>query len=110
MKKKLLAVLLAASMIASLTACGGKTDEPAKDDSQQAAADDASSDDKSSDASESDAAGTEDGASSEGDAASSDDPWANVDTSEHVVITYMTTGDTLGSDWSSDVCSSDLQN
>ncbi len=94
MKKKLLAVLLAASMIASLTACGGKTDEPAKDDSQQAAADDASSDDKSSDASESDAAGTEDGASSEGDAASSDDPWANVDTSEHVVITYMTTGDT----------------
>ena len=94
MKKKLLAVLLAASMIASLTACGGKTYEPAKDDSQQAAADDASSDDKSSDASESDAAGTEDGASSEGDAASSDDPWANVDTSEHVVITYMTTGDT----------------
>ncbi len=93
MKKKLLAVLLAASMIASLTACGGKTDEPAKDDSQQAAADDTSSDDKSSDASGSDAAGTEDDASSEGEAANSDDPWANVDTSEHVVITYMTTGD-----------------
>ncbi len=93
MKKKLLAVLLAASMIASLTACGGKTDEPAKDDSQQAAADDTSSDDKSSDASGSDAAETEDDASSEGEAANSDDPWANVDTSEHVVITYMTTGD-----------------
>lgn len=72
MKKKLLAMLLATSMILGLTACGsGSSDAPA--DTTAASAD--SSDEK---------AGTG------GDAAA--DAGA-IDTSEHVVITYMTTGD-----------------
>lgn len=79
MKKKLLAVLLTASMVAGVTACGGGSDAPAADNS-------ASSTDNSAASTDNSAAST--------DAASSDDPWANVDTSEHVVITYMTTGDT----------------
>lgn len=92
MKKKLLAVLLAAAMTASLAACGGKSDTPsdtgtpAADDSS--AADDTSSNDEATDNTVSD-----DTEASDDTAAASDDPWADVDTSEHVVITYMTTGD-----------------
>lgn len=89
MKKKILAVLLAAAMTASLAACGGKSDAPA-DDSTPAADDSSAADDSASD----DAATTDDAAATDDTAAASDDPWADVDTSEHVVITYMTTGDT----------------
>ncbi len=74
MKKKLLAVLLATSMVAGLTACGGNS---APADNAAPAADTAKADDAAKD----DAA------------ADPSDPWANVDTSEHVKITYMTTGD-----------------
>lgn len=74
MKKKLLAMLLATSMILGLTACGsGSADAPAADTTA---------------ASADSAAGQETGAG--GDAAA--DAGA-IDTSEHVVITYMTTGD-----------------
>ena len=73
MKKKLLAVLLTAAMVMGLAACGsgssGSNSEPAADSGSK----------------------TEEAGS--GNAASSDDPWADVDTSEHVVISYMTTGD-----------------
>ncbi len=93
MKKKVLAVLLTTTMIAGLaTGCGGgnsdsnagsnASDTPASADSS-ASNDNASADNASTD-----------NASSGDAAASSDDPWANVDTSEHVVITYMTTGET----------------
>ena len=94
MKKKLLAALLTASMVAGLTACGGGSDAPA-DNGSASTDNSAASTDNSAASTDSSAAST-DTASSDttGDAASSDDPWANVDTSEHVVITYMTTGDT----------------
>ena len=85
MKKKFLAVLLAASMVASLSACGGGSDAS----SDNTPADTSSSDSSSSD----DSAPADDSAAADDTTASSDDPWADVDTSEHVVITYMTTGD-----------------
>ena len=91
MKKKLLAALLTASMVAGLTACGGGSDAPADNSSQ--ADNSAASTDNSTESADNGAASADSSASS-GDTASSDDPWANVDTSEHVVITYMTTGDT----------------
>lgn len=87
MKKKLLAVLLAASMIATLTACGGGSGAS----SDNAPADTSSEADSSS---SDDSAPADDGAAADDTTASSDDPWADVDTSEHVTITYMTTGDT----------------
>lgn len=82
MKKKLLAVLLATTMVASLAACGSSS-APAADSSSTPEADTAD-----------DAAPADDAASSDDSAAAdSSDPWANVDTSEHVKITYMTTGE-----------------
>lgn len=89
MKKKILAVLLAAAMTAGLAACGGKSDTPAdtntpaKDESTEAEA-------PAEGETEAEAPAETEG---EADTATSDDPWADVDTSEHVVITYMTTGD-----------------
>ena len=82
-------------MIAGLTTgCGGgnsdsasnsnTNDTPASADTSAPASNDNASADNAS----------TDNASSGDAAASSDDPWANVDTSEHVVITYMTTGET----------------
>lgn len=82
MKKKLLAVLLATTMVASLAACGSSS-APAADSSSTPAADTAD------DAAPADAAASSDDSA----AADSSDPWANVDTSEHVKITYMTTGE-----------------
>ena len=95
MKKKVLALLLTTTMIAGLTTgCGGgnsdsasnsnTNDTPASADTSAPASNDTASADNAS----------TDNASSGDAAASSDDPWANVDTSEHVVITYMTTGET----------------
>ena len=67
MKKKALALLLATSMVAGLTACGGQTDAPATGDKTETNK-------------------TEDSGSASVDTSA-------IDTSEHVVITYMTTGD-----------------
>ncbi len=72
MKKKLLAMLLATSMVAGVTACGS-ADAPASGGSDT---------DKK----------TESAASSDSSSSESSDS-AAVDTSEHVVITYMVTGD-----------------
>lgn len=85
MKKRLLCSFLSLAMVASLTACGGsnaasgssKTESSAKISSAQA-----------STAQTSSAAST---AASDASAASSAAN-ADIDTSEHVVITYMTTG------------------
>lgn len=87
MKKKLLAVLLTTAMVASLAACGSSSDSGASSSS--------SSGSDTSTAATDDAAAADDAAA---DTVSSDDPWADVDTSEHVVITYMTTGDAPSGD------------
>lgn len=69
MKKKALALLLATSMVAGLTACGGGSDAPAADTKTETK--------------------TETSSGSETTPADT----SAIDTSEHVVITYMTTGD-----------------
>ncbi len=74
MKKKALAVLLAATMTAGLTACGGGDAAPTAD---------------SGSGTEADSAATGDDASGK-DAAPADNAASDADTSEHVVITYMT--------------------
>jgi len=74
MKKKLLAVLLAATMVMGLAACGSGA---ATTGSGSSAAGSSSAD----------------SAASEGAAAEESGAAAAIDTSEHVVITYMTTGD-----------------
>lgn len=73
MKKKVLALFLATTMAAGLTACGGSSDTAATTANEPAAE-----------------AGAETDAAATGDAW---DVWSEVDTSEHVVINYMTTGD-----------------
>ena len=94
MKKKILAVLLAAAMTAGLAACGGKSDTPAdtntpaKDESTEAEA-------PAEGETEAEAPAETEG---EADTATSDDPWADVDTSEHVKVVYMTTGDAPSGD------------
>lgn len=84
MKKKALAVLLATAMVLGTAACGSSADT-------------SSTSSGSSDTSTStDAAASDDSTAASDDSAAVDssDPWADVDTSEHVVITYMTTGET----------------
>ncbi len=81
MKKKALAVLLAATMTAGLTACGGDAAPTADSGSKT----------------EADSAATGDDASGK-DAAPADNTASDADTSEHVVITYMTTGDAPSGD------------
>lgn len=94
MKKKVLALLLTTTMIAGLTTgCGGGNSDSNSNSNASdtpAAADTSASNDNAS----ADSASTDNASSGDTAAASSDDPWANVDTSEHVVITYMTTGET----------------
>lgn len=87
MKKKLIAVLLAAAMAAGLTACGGGNSSSAGSD-VSSSSEDTSTEDNSPD----DSAKEEADASSE-ESAQDGSPAADIDTSEHVVITYMTTGD-----------------
>ncbi len=82
MKKKALAVLLAATMTAGLTACGGGDAAPTADSGSKT---------------EADSAATGDDASGK-DAAPADNAASDADTSEHVVITYMTTGDAPSGD------------
>ena len=69
MKKKMVAALLTTSMVAGLAGCGGANSSSVATESKPTSGAEGSS------------------------AVDSSDPWANVDTSEHVVITYMTTGD-----------------
>lgn len=76
MKKKLLAVILATTMVVSLAACG--SGGSSSDSSSSGGGSASSSDSSSSGSSSSDSSG---GAS------------ADIDTSEHVKIVYMTTGD-----------------
>lgn len=90
MKKKLVAILLTAAMTLSLAACGGSGDTassaPADDaaaSTEEAAADDAAAD-------------TEEAATEEVAEIDPNDPWAgwaNVDTSEPVVINYLCVSD-----------------
>lgn len=82
MKKKALAVLLAATMTAGLTACGGGDAAPTADSGSKTEADSAATGDDASDK----------------DAAPAENAAADADTSEHVVITYMTTGDAPSGD------------
>lgn len=82
MKKKALAVLLAATMTAGLTACGGGDAAPTADSGSKT---------------EADSVATGDDASGK-DAAPADNTASDADTSEHVVITYMTTGDAPSGD------------
>lgn len=84
MKKKVLAALLTAAMVVGMTACGNSSDAPAADSgSNTPAAEDTAGDDA--------AAPAEDAAGDEGDAAAVDT--SDIDTSEHVVITYLTIAD-----------------
>lgn len=87
MKKKALAVLLAVSMTAGLAACGGGDSVPTADTGSGPVADDAA---------DRDAAPADDAA--DRDAAAAEDAMSDADTSEHVVITYMTTGDAPSGD------------
>lgn len=87
MKKKTLAVLLAVSMTAGLAACGGGDSAPTADTGSGPVADDAA---------DRDAAPADDAA--DRDAAAAEDAMSDADTSEHVVITYMTTGDAPSGD------------
>jgi len=73
MKKKLLAILLAAAMVIGLAACGNG-DSTTSTNTSSSVTKESTAD-----------AGTED--------AGDTDSQAAIDTSEHVVITYMTTGD-----------------
>ncbi len=72
MKKKLIAVLLTASMVLGITACGG-------DNSGSSSGSSGSATGSSSTGSSNDGGGSSGG--------------ADIDTSQHVVISYMTTGD-----------------
>ena len=91
MKKKLLAILLATSMVIGLAACGSSSSTSSSSSSSEAssAAEESAAE---TTAAETDAASTEEAAAT----VDPNDPWAgwaDIDTSEHVVINYMTTGD-----------------
>ena len=93
MKRRLLAILMAAVMTAGLAACGSS--EATTSESSAAPAEESAADTEEAAASTEAAEGTEEAA------VDPDDPWAgwaDVDTSEHVVITYMTTGDAPSGD------------
>ena len=89
MKKKVIAALLAATMVLGMTACGGgdtQSSAPAES-SEESSAEESSESSDASDAGEEESSAEEESAGGE-EAASGD-----IDTSEHVVINYMTTGD-----------------
>lgn len=82
MKKKLIAALLTATMVIGMAACGsdsGSGSSAPASDSQESSAEESS---EASDAGEEESAGGEEASGG-----------ADIDTSEHVVINYMTTGD-----------------
>lgn len=82
MKKKAFALILTASMIAGLAACGNSGSSNSASSSTKS---DAKTEESKTEGSESTAASID-----------PNDPWAgwsDIDTSEHVKITYMTTGD-----------------
>ena len=89
MKKKVIAALLAATMVLGMTACGGgdtQSSAPAES-SEESSAEESS---ESSDASD---AGEEESSAEEESAGGEEAAGGDIDTSEHVVINYMTTGD-----------------
>ena len=89
MKKKVIAALLAATMVLGMTACGGgdtQSSAPAES-SEESSAEESSESSDASDAGEGESSAEEESAG--GEEATSGD----IDTSEHVVINYMTTGD-----------------
>ncbi len=89
MKKKVIAALLAATMVLGMTACGGgdtQSSAPAES-SEESSAEESS---ESSDASD---AGEEESSAAEESAGGEEAAGGDIDTSEHVVINYMTTGD-----------------
>lgn len=89
MKKKVIAALLAATMVLGMTACGGgdtQSSAPAES-SEESSAEESSESSDASDAGEGESSAEEESAGGE-EAAGGD-----IDTSEHVVINYMTTGD-----------------
>ena len=95
MKKKLLAILLATSMVIGLAACGSGSNTGSSGSSEESSVvEDTGADDTATD--ETDTVSEE--------AAITIDPndpwagWSDIDTSEHVVITYMTVGDTPSGD------------
>ena len=90
---------MAAVMTVGLAACGSS--ETSTSESAAAPAEESAAPAEESAAASDDAADAEAAEGTEEAAASSDDPWAgwaDVDTSEHVVITYMTTGDAPSGD------------
>ncbi len=84
MKKKVLSVLLSATMVFSLAACGSSTD--AGTTSNETA-------ETSAEETTEEAADTAEDAEETTEEAAEDTAAADIDTSEHVVINYMTTGD-----------------
>lgn len=87
MKKKVIAALLAATMVLGMTACGGN-------DSQQSSTPESSGAESSAEeSSEASDAGEEESSAEEGESAGGEAAAGDIDTSEHVVINYMTTGD-----------------
>lgn len=85
MKKKALALLLCATMVAGLMGCGSKGTSEQSTDAVKTEQTEAASD-------------TEQTADAGAEASAEETPAADIDTSEHVVITYMTTGDKPTSD------------
>jgi len=90
MKKKVVASLLCAAMVVGLVACGNS-------DSGSAGSTDTGSSTSSSDSGSTDS-GSSDSGSTESADSGSETSASDIDTSEHVVITYMTTGDTPDGD------------
>ena len=95
MKKKVLAILLATSMVIGLAACGSSSSTSSSSSSSEAAT--TAEEEPAAD----DAAAENTEAAEEAVAVDPNDPWAgwaDIDTSEHVVINYMTTGDAPSGD------------
>ena len=91
MKKKVIAALLAATMVLGMTACGGN-------DSQQSSASESSAESSAEESSEASDAGEEESSAEEESAGGEAAAAGDIDTSEHVVINYMTTGDAPSGD------------
>ncbi len=89
MKKKVIAALLAATMVLGMTACGGgdtQSSAPAESSAESSA-------EETSEASDASDAGEEESSAEEESAGGEEAASGDIDTSEHVVINYMTTGD-----------------
>ncbi len=92
MKKKVIAALLAATMVLGMTACGGNDSQQSSAPESSGAESSAEESPEASDAGEEESSAEEESAGGEAAAA------GDIDTSEHVVINYMTTGDAPSGD------------